>query len=597
MQRVADYVISFIYSLGVKDLFIVPGGGAMFLNDAIAVHKKMNYICNNHEQASVMGAETYSLVTENFGVAIVTSGPGTTNTMTGVLEAWQDSIPCMIISGQSKREQTVYNSKVRGLRQFGFLEVNIIPIIKSITKYSELINDPQKIRYHLEKAVFLAKNGRPGPVWLDIPLDVQGALINEKKLIGFKAERSKKHSLKKEVESLLKDLKSSKKPLIIAGNGIRLSHGINEFKKLVENLKIPVVSSVMGSDLLEDDYPYFVGKAGMKGERSANFAIQNSDLILAIGSRLSVPVIGYDYKKFAPNSKKIVVDIDEVEHRKETIKIDRVIISDAKEFITAFDNVTKGILFNFKDDWVKKLKELRKKYSIFLPEYSKDIKGRVNIYNLLNQINKNSKEEDIIIGDAGSSYYIVRQATKIKNNQRLIIPGATGTMGFNLPASIGAAVASKNKRIICITGDGSLQTNIHELQTIAYHNFPIKIFVLNNKGYLSIRNTQSIYFQGRLLGESEKTGLSIPDTSKIAFAYGLPFYKVKSNQDLKGIIPKVLNQDGPLICEVDCLEYQEIIPSVTSKKLANGKIVSAALDDMYPFLSKGALNKIREDLK
>ncbi len=600
MVRVADYIFSFISNLGVSCVFTVSGGGAMFLDDALAANKKLKYVCNHHEQASVMAAEAYARVTENFGVALVTSGPGSTNTLTGVVGAWQDSTPCMVVSGQSKRAQTVYNSEIEGLRQFGFLEVNIVPIIKSVTKYSVMVNNPEKIRYHLEKAVYLAKSGRPGPVWLDVPLDVQGALVDEKKLLGFKPTRADINKETKmseqDITSVLKLLKLSRKPVIIAGNGIRLSDAVTDFLRLVEYLRVPVVSAIMGSDIIEDDNPFFIGKAGMRGERAANITIQNSDLVLSIGSRLSVPIIGYEYENFAPQAKKIIIDIDRGEHEKKTIKVDLLVVSDAKTFIGGLMGKVKNVSFNFKKDWVKKCKELRLRYPVYLPQYSKS-KGPVNMYSAVDQISNNINTNEIIVTDAGYSYYIVRQGIKIKKGQRLILPGATGAMGFNLPASIGACLGSGYGRVVCITGDGSLQTNIHELQVISYHGLPIKIFVLNNKGYLSIRNTQAIYFKGRLFGESERTGLSLPDTSKIANAYGIKFYSVKNNDELKKIIPRVLEYNGPVICEINCPEYQQIIPTVTSRQQPDGTLVSASIDDMYPFLPKEEMAKIRHELR
>ena len=599
MIRVADLVISYIYSIGTEYIFTVTGGSAMFLNDAIALNEKIKYICNQHEQASVMAADTYSRISGNLGVAVVTSGPGATNTLTGVVGAWQDSIPLMVISGQSKRLQTVFNSNIIGLRQFGFLEVNIIPIIESVTKYSSFVNNPNKILYHLEKAVFLAKSGRPGPVWLDIPLDVQGALIDERKLIGFDSSKLKRTNQNKptrtEISTVIKLLKSSRKPVIIAGGGIRLSGAIDDFKKLISFLKIPVVLSTMGGDIIEDSNPFFVGKAGMRGERAANMAIQNSDLILCIGTRLGIPIIGYKFDKFAPDAKKIVIDIDKAEHEKKTIKIDQLVLSDAKNFIQALFSAAKKTRFNFKDDWLEKCKELRNKYPVYLNQYSKS-KGPVNMYFAVDRISRNLGFDDIIVTDAGYSYYIVRQAIKIKNGQRLLIPGATGAMGFSIPASIGACIGSNLNRVICITGDGSLQINIQELQTIRHHRLPIKIFVISNKGYVSIRNTQQIYFGNRLIGESKKTGLSLPDISKIAYTYGIKYCEAKNNDELIKIIPKVLNSKGSVICEIACLTNQNIIPTVSSKRLADGTMVSAAIDDMYPFLSKKEIAKIKTDL-
>src|SRR3989338_1410178 len=486
MIRVADYIVAFLYKIGVYDIFMVAGGGARELNDAVVSHHKIKYICHHHEQAAAMAAEVYSRITGNFGVAMVTAGPGGTNTITGVLGAWQDSTPCMIISGQDKRIQTVYCSKISGLRQLGVQECNIIPIVQSITKYAVLVEEPENIRYHLEKAVFLAKSGRPGPVWIDVPLDVQSALIDPKKLTGFDPYTEKLYNPPKissqQWKTIIGLLKSSKKPLIIAGNGIRLSNDCDIFLKLIEQLNIPVVTSNMAIDLMDYSHPLFIGLAGIKGQRAANIAIQNADLLISIGCRLNVPIIGFEFDKFAPNARKIVVDIDETEHKKKTIKIDLLVKSDAKFFIKKLLRKTEKGKFGFKKEWVGKLKNLSDKYPVCLPKYV-SLKGRVNIYYAVDQISNHLNKSDIIISDAGFPFYMVGQAVKIKKGQRLILPGATAPLGFNLPASIGASIAAKNKRIICITGDGSLQTNIHELGTIALNRLPIKIFILNNSGY------------------------------------------------------------------------------------------------------------------
>lgn len=600
-MRVADYIISFIYNVGVKYIFMVSGGVAMHLNDAVAIHKKIKYICNHHEQASVMAADSYARITGNFGAAMVTAGPGSTNTLTGLLNAWQDSTPCMIISGQSKKKETIQDSKIPSLRQFGVFEVNIVPIVKSVTKFSIMLTEPEKVRYYLEKGLYIAKSGRPGPVWIDVPLDVQGAIINPKKLSSFnpaelRPSDSQGENFQSQLKKVLQLLKSSRKPVIIAGHGIRLSNAVDDFLSLVQKLRVPVVTSIMGTDVIESNNPFYVGRAGLKGERAANITLQNADLILSIGSRLSIQLIGYEYAKFAPKAKKVVVDIDEIEHRKKTITIDELIFSDAKKFIRSLANKVHHNSFNFKPGWAIKCKDLARRYQVCLPEYAK-LKGAMNMYYVVDKISDNLNKDDIIVTDAGFSYYIVRQAFKIKQGQRLIIPGATGMLGFNLPGSVGASIANNKKRVICITGDGSFQTNIHDLQTIVKHKLPVKIFVIENKGYLSIRTTQSKFFQNRLIGESEKTGVSFPELSKIAYAYGIKFFRARNNRELIKLIPKALKYKGPVIFGANCLAHQEVLPLVSSKKLPDGRMISTSIDDMYPFLPDEDMNKIRADLQ
>lgn len=597
MIRVADYLISYLYKIKTKHIFMLTGGGAMFLDDAVIVNKKIKPICQHHEQCCVMAAEAYSRITGNLGTAIVTSGPGATNAITGVLNAWQDSTPCLIISGQAKRQQIIYNSEIDGLRQLGPQEVNIIPIVKSITKYSELINDPQLIRYFLEKAIYFAKEGRPGPVWLDIPLDVQSSLIDEKKLKGFNPKEliiKKNKPTKKEIDKVIDLLNESKKPLIVVGNGVRLSKSVDQFLELVKQNKLPVVSTVMGIDVIDDDNPLYIGRGGIKGQRAANIAIQNADLIISIGSRLSIPFIGYSYEKFACNAKKIVVDIDEMEHKKNITKIDLLIISDARKFIDELLLKTKNKKFNFNKKWVSLCKAMKDKYKVCLPEYGK-LNGKMNMYYIVEHISNFLKKDDIVITDAGSAFYVVSQAFKIKQGQRFIIPGSTGAMGYALPASTGACVANKNSQIICITGDGSFQMNINELITIAHNKLPIKIFIFNNRGYLSIRNTQTNFFKGRYIGESDKSGVGLLDLKKVSKSFNIKYYKANNNKELIKIIPDVIKYNGPVICELMCLEQQLIIPTISSKQQLDGSIVSMALDDMFPFLPKEEMDNIKKD--
>lgn len=601
MIRVSDYLIDFLYKNGVSHIFMVAGGGAMHLNDSVALHKQMKHISHHHEQAAAMAAEAYARITENIGVALVTTGPGGTNAITGLLGAWQDSIPCIFISGQDKRKETIHHCGIPGLRQFGPQEANIIPIVQSITKYSEMINIPEKIRYHLEKALYIARSGRPGPVWLDIPLDVQGSLIDPDRLAGFNSDEEHSIVLAKnpsdeQMQDVISMLRSSRKPLILAGHGIRLSKANDIFLKLIRSLHMPMVSSNMAADIMDHNDPLYLGIVGMKGHRAANIAIQNCDTLLSIGCRLPVQLIGFEYEKFSPDSKKIVVDVDIEEHKKKTINIDMFVESDAKIFIQKFLKYTKGKVFDFDKQWAKKLKELTYRYPVSLPAYAK-ITGPCDMYFAIDEISKHCSNRDIIISDAGFPYYMVAQGTKIKKGQRLILPGATAPLGYNLPGSIGAAVGGKKRNVICITGDGSLQTNIHELGTIAVNSLPIKIFVLNNGGYLSIRITQKTYFEERYIGESKKTGLGFPDLKKIADAYGLTYYVAKDNTSLKKVLPELFRHKGPLLCEIICKKWQTVAPTVTSKTLPDGTMISTPIDDMFPFLSKEEMTSIRNDLK
>lgn len=590
MIRVADYIMNFIYTdLDVKDVFMVSGGGIMQLTDAIKKHGKLNYICSQNEQATSMEVDGYSKANEKFGVGVVTSGPGATNAITGVVGAWMDSIPCMIISGQSKKIQTVYNAKIKNLRQFGSQEVNILPIIKTVTKYSCMVNDPNKIRYYLEKAVFYSKEGRQGPVWLDIPLDVQGSLIDPEKLKGFKLYNkiSKSKLSKGHLNYVLKLLKNSKRPLIIAGGGVRLSKSQNKFIKLVEYLNIPVVTPRLGIDIMDTGHKLYIGRIGVKGNRPGNFAVQNADLIICIGTRLSINATGHDYKDFGRNAKIVVVDIDKDEHKKQTIIIDKFIHSNASDFINSLYESVKKESLVYPEEWPNICRNWKNKYPVTLPSYKNE--KMVNTYYFTDILSDYLNAEDIIVIDSGSSSYVLSQAIKIKQGQRFIASGGLGSMGYALPASIGASIAKNKKRIICITGDGSLQFNIQELQIISHDNLPIKVFIFNNNSYSSIYYTQHNYFNDRFIGVDKNSGVYMPSIEKIGGLYNIKTIKIENNEEVGNKIKEILDYDGPIICDIVCDKSQLIIPTVYSVKNEDGTFTSRPLEDMYPFLDKEEL--------
>jgi len=590
-MRVADYVIDYICKKGSDTIFTIAGGGAMFLNDAVSQNKQIKYICNHHEQASAMAAEAYAKMGEKVGAVMVTSGPGSTNAITGLMEAYQNSIPVIFISSQAKKSQMVAFSGVKTLRQFGIQEVDIIPIIKPLTKYAAIVDQPEDIKYHLEKAYHEMLSGRPGPVWLDIPPDIAAAELPKKlKKYVFPNKKINKQ-IDNKVKEIINLIKNSKKPLIVAGGGIKLAHARKEFLQLVEKLKIPVVVPDMGIDLLEYNHPCYIGHGGTRGDRAGNIAIQQSDLIIVLGSRLAVPFTGHEYDKWGINAKKIVVDIDEEEHKKKTINIDLFIKSDVKEFINKLSLSIKNN--SQQTSWLKKCQNIKKNYALKLATVSTDKTNHINMYEAAGEITNQSKPGDVFITDAGVTAYVTTQSLKIKKDQRLILPGATLTMGYNLPAIIGIWAADKKRRIICITGDGSFQMNIHELQTIIHHKIPAKIFITNNQGYLAIRTTQKNFFQGRLIGEGKKSGVSFPDNKKIAYAYGLKYFKAETKKELKKVIHDALNYKGPVLCDLFLPYWQDTL-SVSSKKLESGKMISLPIDEMYPFLKEEELKKIRE---
>jgi len=587
-MKLSDFVVEFFENLGLENMFMVTGGGCMHLVNSFGNSVKIEYTCTQHEQSAAMAAEAYAKYVNDIGLVLVTSGPGATNTITGLLGSYQDSTPCIFISGQAKRKQTVYNSKVKGLRQFGVQEANIIPIVKSITKYAVMINEPDKIRYYLEKAVYMAKSGRPGPVWLDIPLDVQSAIIRENELIGFDSINDIEESIKvqptsEEIQYFFDSIRKAKRPIVIAGHGIRIADACTELKEFIRQYKIPVVTPIMGIDVLEYLDENYIGKVGTKGTRAGNFAMQNADLVISIGSRLAVSVIGHEYELFARKAKVIVVDIDENEHKKETIKIDKIIQADAKLFLKKINMIKYDDLEFI--EWLVNCQNWKNKYPVFLPEYENDLNG-INFYKFMDVLADKMNADIPFISDAGSAFYVVAQGSKVKKGQRFITSGAIATMGFGIPAAIGVAVANKKHSTVTITGDGSFQQNLQELSVIKHLNLPIKVFVMNNNGYHSIRQTQRKFFNGNFVGESPKSGVPMPETKKIAEAFEIEYICIDTIDALNTHIIEILNCKSPMIIEVKLLENQEIVPTNAAKLNIDGTMVSKPLEDMYPFLER-----------
>ena len=548
-MRVADYVIDQIYKAGCEHIFLVTGGGAMFLNDAIAAHENIKPICNHHEQACAMGAVSYAKYKNSLSAVCVTTGCGGTNAITGLLDAWQDSVPVIFVSGNVNRPHMA----PEGSRNLGVQEANIIDIVKPITKYAVFVDDPDDIDEVMKDAIRIATHGRPGPVWVDIPMDVQGAQCFDIEDTIRKAER----------------------PLILAGNGINCAQAREEFVDFVQRTNIPVVTSYNAVDIFPSVYSNFVGRVGIKGTRAGNFAMQNCDLLLVIGCRLPVPVTGYNYQTFAREAKVIVVDIDKDEHSKETIKIDRFIHRDAKDFlnITVFDRE--------KTEWNETCRSWKTKWPV-CPEENPTKK--VDLYYFMKCLNDFKRTDDVVISDAGSAFYVCSQATEIWGQQRYITSSSQAEMGFTIPACIGAAFA-KDGDVIGVTGDGSFMMNLQELQTIFHYDLPIKLFVWNNEGYLSIRTTQKKFFDGREIGTDVSSGVSIPNIKDVVKSFGLEYVRCDADE-LEGSITYALNYPGPVVCEVFCERWQEVVPTLMGKKNEDGTITAKPLEDMYPFLSR-----------
>lgn len=588
MIRVADFIAKFIADeLNVKDVFMLTGAGSMHLTDGVACNNKLRAICVHHEQSASMALEAYARANQNFAVGYFSTGPAATNAITGLGGAWQDSVPCLFISGQVKKSETSIATGVEGLRQFGVQELNIIPVVSSLCKLAVHLTDPTMVRYELERLVSIAKEGRPGPVWLEVPMDVQAATIDESNLLSHKSTYQIPESSDDDIDYFYKLLCKSKRPVIIAGRGVRLSGAQDLLKNLATKYSIPVVTPYLGIDNLQHDLDIYIGKTGVKGDRPANFAMQNSDLILAIGTSLHVSVIGYDYQQFARAAEKVVVDIDLNSHLKKTIDIDRLINSDAKLFLNKLVEVLNknenSLSFS---EWLKKCVEWKERYPVCLPEY-KNTKDAINIYSFVDRLSSISKEGDVFIADAGSAFYAVSQGIRLtKKNQRYIPSSAMATMGYSLPAAIGVSAAMNDQRVLAVTGDGSLQQNIQEFQTILHYNFPIKLFVLNNDGYLSIRASQKNYFKERYIGEGPKSGVTMPDLLKICEAYGIPAKRVSNFEELDSAIQVALKTSGPYVLEVVTPSEQLIIPTVSSRINPDGSMSSRPLEDMAPFLDR-----------
>jgi len=583
--KVSDYVAKFLaeHKNTANTIFMVSGGGNMHLIDSLGKNKDLEYICNHHEQACTYAAEGYARVTNKIGLAYVTTGPGGTNAITGVYSAWVDSIPTLTISGQVKFETTIASQPNLNLRQLGDQEVDIISIVKSITKYAVMITDKNSIKYHLQKAVYESKSGRPGPVWLDIPLDIQGAMINEDDLTEF--EIPKKINYNNRINEVIKLLKTSKRPVIIAGNGITLSGANKDFLDLINILKIPVVGTFARYDIIKNDSKYFFGRYGTVGNRMANFTVQNSDLIIAIGARLNIRAVSYNWEYFGREAKKIVVDIDSNELEKHTLDIDLKINSDAKEFITTLCKKIDTSYSKKYIKWFDKCLIYKSKYPTLDPYREENI-NIIDSYNFFDKLSNLANGNIKYIFGNGTACVSSYQSLKLYKNQQVIVNSGCAAMGYDLPAAIGSCIANDQKDVICVTGEGSFQMNIQELQTIIHNNLPIKIFILNNGGYISIRNTQNGFFKGNKVGADKDSGISFPDTIKISKAYGFKTFKLSNYEDMINNLENILNYNGPLICEVMLSSEEKMFPKLSSEIKADGTMVSKPLEDMFPFLHR-----------
>lgn len=582
MIKVSDFIAKFIaeHKDTAKTVFMVSGGGNMHLIDSLGKNENLEYVCNHHEQACAIAAEGYARVSNKIGIAYVTTGPGGTNAVTGVYGAWVDSIPTMIISGQVKFQTTIASQPELNLRQLGDQEVNIVDIVRPITKYVVMITDKNSIKFHLQKAIYEAKHGRPGPVWLDVPLDIQGAMVDEADLIEFEIPEAPKFDTK--IPQVLDALKVAKRPVIIVGNGVTLAGANEEFLKLIEILKIPVIGTFARYDIVRNDHELFFGRYGTIGNRAANFVVQNSDLIIAIGARLNIRAVSYNWEFFGREAKKILVDIDQNELNKKTIAADIKIKSDAKVFISDLRSALKDELdFGF---WLEICKNYRKNYPTIEP-FRQNVKEWVDSYNFFDVLSNHKRDLVYVFGN-GTACVSSYQSLRLYENQKVVVNSGCASMGYDLPAAIGACFANGKKDTICVTGEGSLQMNIQELQTIIHNKLPIKIFVLNNAGYISIRNTQNNFFKGHKVGSDKDSGVSFPNIVKLAEVYGFEACRIENQLNLKGELEEILSKPGAVVCEIMLSPTEKMEPKLSSKIKPDGKMVSKPLEDMFPFLPR-----------
>lgn len=588
-MKLSDYVSSFIVQQGVGHVFLLPGGGCMHLVDSVGKQPGLKFVACLHEQAASIAADGYAQYSGNLGVVLVTTGPGSTNAVTGVAGSWVESVPVMVLSGQVKTADIKPSYE---MRMKGFQEVDTENIVKPITKYAVTVRDPKKIRYHLEKAAHLARHGRPGPVWLDIPLDIQAASIEPDKLQSFTPTETPNvtsgasaldEALFRKIFGMIRD---SKRPVVIAGNGIRHKGGATGFLEVVERLGVPVLMTWKGCDLMEDGHPLFFGRPGVLAQRGANFIQQNSDLLIAIGARLDFGQIGYATQTFARDAKKVIVDIDPAELKKYSFQVELPIQADAGQFLQKLLEFMGQYRKPDWVDWIAKCKAWKVKYPVVIDQYRTQAKY-ANSYVLVEQLSEMMSPDDLLVpGSSGACSDICLQSFKVKKGQRILNSPGIGAMGFGIPQTIGACIASGGKRTVNVNGDGGFQMNIQELETVHRLDLPIKYFVLNNQGYASMRITHRNYFQGRLVASDASSGLTLPDVRKIADAYGIPNNQILNNGEIGGKIREAFETKGPFITEV-MVDPEEVTgPKVKSFIGGDGKMVSKPLEDLAPFLDR-----------
>lgn len=590
-MKLTDYIANFLVCKGIEHIFTVVGGGSMHLNDSFGHNPKLKCIYNHHEQASAIAAEGYARVNNKIAVTCVTSGPGAINALTGVVGAYQDSIPMLVFSGQAKTGLCIKSSGL-DIRTVGGQEVDIVPAVQqNMVKYAVMVMEAKKIHYYLEKAYAIATSGRPGPCWIDIPLDIQGTFIETDELDLFDSSYVTNTPAidTNVIEQIVNRLKTATRPVIYAGNGIRLSGGVDEFKTLVQKLHIPVVTCWDSIDLIDTDNEYYCGRGGNMGDRAGNFAVQNSDFLLCIGTRLNIYQVGWHVDKWAREAFTVVVDIDPIELKKKIMRADLPVCADAKEFMKILMQSTGGVDNSLWKSWTQQCDTWKKKYPVVKSSHYEEDKA-VNTYAFLDSLSRQLPLNAMTVVANGSASVMGSQAYYVKTGDRFMMNCALSSMGYALPASIGVCTAAKKHDVICIEGDGSIMMNLQELQTIVTNKLPIKIFIINNNGYHQVRQTQDNIFHNGYVGMGPESGdLGFPNFHKLADAFDIPYISIKNNQELASQISNVLQHDGYVMCEVFVTTTQKFEPKSATKKLDDGTLISPPLEDMAPFLSREEL--------
>ena len=588
--KLSDYLAEWLTAQGVQHVFMLTGGGAMHLNDSLGKQPGLEYICTHHEQAAAIAAEGYARILGQPGVVCVTTGPGGTNALTGVLGQWLDSIPALYLSGQVRYANTLHSTGLP-LRQLGDQEADILSMVRPITKYAALVQDPLTIRYHLEKAWHAATHGRPGPVWLDLPLDVQGAIIDPEQLNGYTPQETPRlnaEALPGQVQQVLAALQRAERPLLLGGAGVRLAGAVAAFRTLAERLDIPVQVAWDAIDLFPSDHPLYAGRPSTVGQRAANLIFQNCDLLLNIGCRMNLRQIGYTFAAVARAALKISVDIDPSELQKPTFRPDLPIQADAAAFLQEMLQQLPALPGTKRTAWQSWCRQRQNRYPAILPQ-QRSTSAPINPYAFCEALGQALEEDDILVSSNGAACVIPIQTLPMRAANRHLVNSGCAAMGYGLPAAIGACFANQRRRVLCLEGDGSIQLNLQEFATLAYHQLPVKIFLFENGGYLSIRSTQNNFFAGHRVGEGPQSGVFLPNLSKIAQAYGIPAFDLREPVEMRTLIRQVLVTPGPVLCNVHMDAEQTFTPRITSRRLPNGQMASSPLEDMFPFLERDEL--------